>query len=82
MGRLGVNMNINKLFNTWIGRNFKGLSAHTLFQFLCMGMRGYEDYYSNMVYVDLFHVFIGKATEEERASFDAVSALVEECAWL
>lgn len=70
-----------KKFDEWIKQNFKGLSAHTLYQFLCMQFEA-TDYWNNMVYVDLFHVFIGKATEEERNSYDAVSALVEECAWL
>lgn len=68
-------------FEKWIGQNFKGLSAHTLYQFLCMEIP-FTEYCNNMVYVDLFHVFTGEATEEERASFDTVSMLIEACAWL
>ena len=70
-----------KKFEAWICKNFKGLSAHTLYQFLLMEIGG-TDYCNNLVYVDLFHVFIGKASENEMMSFESVCEMVECCAWL
>lgn len=70
-----------KKFNAWIWRNFKVLSAHTLYQFLLEEI-GSADYCNNLVYVDLFHVFICEETEAERHTFEAVCDMVECCAWL
>ena len=76
-------MNITKLFNAWIASNFKGLSAHTLFQFLCMEHDFLpETYVSDMVYVDLYHVFTKSANDSERNTFNAVKDIVDSCAWL
>ena len=76
-------MNITNFFNTWIASNFKGLSAHTLFQFLCMeyDFLG-KDYVSNMVYVDLYHVFIKTATNKEHDTFNTIKDIINSCAWL
>ena len=79
---------MNKKFNEWIASNFKGLSAHTLCQFLTM-----EDntriitlpveYVDNMVYVDLFRVFTGMNVHDaERKSYESVLAMVNSCSWL
>lgn len=76
-------MSIQKSFNDWISRKFKGLSTHTLCQFIGMELDFLPtDYISNMVYVDLFHVFTKKATQKEQDSFDVISVLVENCTWL
>lgn len=75
-------MSESKFFNAWIKRNFKGLSAHTLAQFL--RMEGYiHPYVDDLVYVTLFNY----ATKKD-ASEDAVNAfiwtrdLVANCEWL
>lgn len=74
-------MSIKKEFNNWVSRNFKGLYPETLVQFLCM--EGYTSFYADeYVYIDLFHVFNGTANEDERETYNAVSALVSNCEWL
>lgn len=45
-------MNSKKKFNTWISRNFKGLSAHTLCQFLCTEMFYFNEEANNTVYAE------------------------------
>ena len=74
---------MEKAFQKWIDKNFKGLSTLTLCQFIGMELDFLpQDYISNMVYVDLFHVFTKKATEKEHATFDTIFGLVESCTWL
>ena len=75
-------MSTTKFFNNWIKRNFKGLSAHTLAQFLRLG--GYiHPYVDELVYVRLFNLATGKDTSEDtRNEFAWLQQLVNECAWL
>ena len=75
-------MSIRKHFNEWISRNFKGLSAHTLRQFLMMEDCPVFIDADNFVYVTLYHVFQKQSTEEERNMFDAVQNVVLSCEWL
>lgn len=75
-------MSIRKEFEKWISRNFKGLSAHTLYQFLTMETWLPLDYAQNMVYVDLYHVFTKQATETEYNSYETCKDMVDKCAWL
>ena len=78
-------MNINRLFNQFISRNFKGLSTATLCQFIKLysGLSFVNNtYINNLVYVDIYHVFTGCQTEEEQHSYDAVKAMVASCDWL
>lgn len=79
-------MNINKHFNAWISKNFKGLSAHTLCQFIKMFEEEFlqfcSDTIDNYVYVTLYRVFIGIASEEEVISFNVLVDIVEDCEWL
>ena len=73
----------SKKFNAWISKNFKGLSAHTLFQFLCMECPQIPEHHiSNMVHVDLYHVFCGTANDDEQNTFNAITDIVCQCAWL
>lgn len=76
-------MNIPKLFNAWIASNFKGLSAHTLYQLLCSEL----DFLplaniSDMVHVDLYHVFTSSANDTERDTFATIKDIVNSCTWL
>jgi len=82
-------MNINKKFNEWISLTFKGLSAHTLIQFIKMNVDNiymywfhYDEEIDNFVYVNLFHVFIKTASENELKEFECLIDAVNNCAWL
>lgn len=88
-------MNINKKFNDWIAFKFRGLSAHSLCQFIGMYIDELwlvvADYVNlpsdpvcinNFVYVTLFRVFIGTASEDDLLAYNALLDCVEECAWL
>ena len=88
-------MNTNKKFNEWIALKFRGLSAHTLCQFISMNIDELwlvvADYVNaptdsvcinNYVYVTLFRVFIGTASEDDLLGYNILVALVEECEWL
>lgn len=79
-------MNINKKFNAWIASKFRGLSAHTLCQFIKMFeeecWQFCSDTIDNFVYVTLFRVFVGIASEEEVISYNVLVDLVEDCEWL
>ena len=76
-------MSINKLFNTWIASNFRGLSAHTLCQFLDMfGLYDSIVEINNLVYVTLYEYFIGIHDDDHVNKFEFCVALVEDCNWL
>lgn len=76
-------MSISKLFNGWIASNFKKLSTTTLCQLIGMECSFLpKDHISNMVYVDLYHVFTNSATDKERDTFDTIKDIVDNCAWL
>ena len=76
-------MNISKLFNGWIASNFKGLSTTTLCQLIGIEYNFLpKDYISNMVYVDLYHVFTKSANDKERDTFDTVKNIIDSCAWV
>ena len=47
-------MSDRKFFNTWVSKNFKGLSAHTLTQFLEKFCDFSKDYCMTIVYEKLF----------------------------
>lgn len=74
---------MKKKFDQWIAENYRGLSAHTLFQFLCSGLpSACHQYWNNVVYVELFHVFCGIGTPEEKREFDNIWLRVNSCEWL
>ena len=76
-------MNITKLFNGWIASIFKGLSTTTLCQLIGMECNFLpQDYISNMVYVDLYHVFTKSANDKERSTFETIKDIVDSCDWL
>ena len=77
-------MNDNKLFNSWISKNFKGLSARTLRQLVLaeVGWKYFENHIMNMIYVDLFHVFTNTATDNELETYNTIASIVNNCAWL
>lgn len=75
-------MNINKKFNAWISRNFKGLSAHTLYQFLCTECFYMPTEASNTVYADIYAVFCNNANDDQRNIFANVQMFVGICEWL
>lgn len=51
-----------KKFDEYVAKNYAGLSAHTLFQTLCLQVP--KDIAEKWVYVDLWHIFIGETTPE------------------
>lgn len=73
---------MRKFFNAWVSRNFKGLSAHTLAEFL--RLEGFfAEYADNMVYVTLFNYATKNDTSDEAFNaFECVRELVEACEWL
>lgn len=76
-------MGIEKKFNAWIASNFRGLSPHTLRQFIQMQL----DFVGtaeamNMVHVNLFNVFTGSKHDEDVLVYDAVHDMVISCTWL
>lgn len=75
-------MSIKKKFNAWISRNFKGLSAHTLCQFLCTEMFYFNEEANNTVYADMYAVFCNNASTEQHNIFDAIKIFVDACEWL
>ena len=81
-----MNNDMQRKFNEWIGKTFKGLSANTLYQLIVMQTTGIislpKERINNMIYVDLFNVFIGKATEKERNNYDTISCIVSNCKWI
>lgn len=80
-------MNIKKLFDSWIGKEFRGLSARTLYQFIMIecikpfSMYSKEDA-DEMVYIQLYQYFTGKRTDELRNNYELIKFLVENCTWL
>ena len=75
-------MSVKKEFNKWIAKRFKGLSPHTLFQLIEKEFMLPKEYISNMIYVDLFHVFINSATEKETGTYMIVKHTVDNYNWL
>lgn len=80
-------MNINKLFDSWIGKNFRGLSAHTLYQFLIIEcIKPFSNYTKHqadeMVYIQLYQYFTGKRTDELRNNYEFIKFFVDKCEWL
>lgn len=79
-------MNINKKFNAWIESKFRGLSAHSLCQFIQMFeeecWQFCSDTINNFVYVTLYRVFIGIASEDETIACETLAIIVEDCEWL
>ena len=49
-----------KQFDAWISRNFKGLSAYTLYQYLVKFHGFSESYADEIVFVKLFNYFTKK----------------------
>lgn len=80
-------MNISKLFNEWVSKNFRGLSAHTLYQFLIIECIKPFSMYSKtqadeMVNVQLYQYFTGKRTDELRNNYEFIKFIVDRCTWL
>ena len=76
-------MSDRKFFNAWVSKNFKGLSAHTLTQFLEKFCGFSKDYCMTIVYEKLFDYATKKDTTDNTTQlFDAVKDCVENCAWL
>lgn len=70
-------------FNNWISDNFKGLSAFTLVQLLKSETSMPHSYIEDMVYVDLFNLFVKKdTTEDTQNKFNACKDLVSCVSWL
>ena len=70
-------------FDNWIGRHFKGLSAFTLSQLLKMETNMAHAYIEDIVYVDLFNMFLKKDTcQETKCKFDYCKYVVECANWL
>ena len=61
-------MSIQKTFDKWISTHFCGLSAHTLYQFLCeyWSYSEADEEINNLVYADLYKVFNKSASDKER----------------
>lgn len=73
----------NKKFNAWISAQFKGLSAHTLYQLLCDGFDHLcLDHFNNMVYVDLFDYFCGDRSDRCTKAFTECKQVIADCNWL
>ena len=77
-------MDINKAFNEWISKNFRGLSTHTLCQFLFMEDGLYDNIVNinNLVYATLYEYFVGNHDDKHTDTFEYCKMLVENCAWL
>lgn len=75
-------MSIRKEFEKWIAKNFKGLSAYTLGQFLRIEEGFCTEYIDEMIYVELYKVFTKQATDKESNNFEYIKWAVENCAWL
>ena len=73
---------IRKEFDNWVSKNFKGLSAYTLTQLLKSETILSHEYIDEMVYVDLFNMFIGKTNDETQNKFDACTYWVSCISWL
>lgn len=74
---------IRNSFDSWISKNFKGLSALTLVQLLKIETSMSDAEIENLVYVDLFNYFTGKdRTGEATDKFDACQYFVECVDWL
>lgn len=84
-----INTNqIPKKFNEWVSKNFKGLSAYTLCQFLLMDFKDsfslsfYKSDVDNMVNVLLFEYMCGNHDDDHTKNFMGIQMLVNECSWL
>lgn len=77
-------MSIEKKFNEWVSKNFKGLSVATLTQFLNMNETMPLFKYLNMesVHVDLFNYFKGVHNDKNTDTFEMIKHLVDNCEWL
>lgn len=75
-------MSESRFFNNWVKRNFKGLSTHTLAQFL--RLEGYiYPYVDDLVYVTLFNYATKKDTTKDTVNaFIWTRDLVANCEWL
>ena len=74
---------IRNTFDSWIAKNFKGLSSFTLVQLFKMETSISDAEIENTVYVDLFNYFTGKdKSGETRDKFEACKYFVECIDWL
>lgn len=69
-----TNKELNKLFDKFIARNYDGLSAHTLYQTLCLNFPA--EIAGKWVYESIFHVFINKYTPEELELSQYIAGIV------
>ena len=69
-------------FNNWIAKNFRGLSAKTLVDYLLMdGIYTHEEA-DNIVYVTLYSIFIHKPIFGAIKVFEGLKIDLEYCDWL
>ena len=75
-------MSDRKFFNTWVSKNFKGLSAHTLTQFLEKFCGFSKDYCMTIVYEKLFDYAPDKWKKIENiydiTSMDSISQIIKD----
>lgn len=65
---------IADIFDSFIARNYDGLSAHTLFQTLSLSFP--KEIAESWVYVNVFHVFENKYTPEELELSQFISGII------
>lgn len=81
-----------KQFERWVNKNFRGLSSATLIQTLKLES-GFNSLFpetqyvkntelNNSVYIDLYHVFIGKFSDNEYNTFVSFKELIDSLNWL
>ena len=72
-----------KQFDAWVSRNFKGLSAYTLYQYLVKFHGFSESYADEIVFVNLFNYFTKKDCGDNNTQlFYGCKEIVFACEWL
>ena len=72
-----------KQFDAWISRNFNGLSAYTLYQYLVKFHGFSESYADEIVFVNLFNYFTKKDCGDNNTQlFCRCKEIVSACEWL
>ena len=74
---------VKKQFDAWISRNFKGLSAYTLYQYLVKFHCFSESYADEIVFVKLFNYFTKKDCSDNNTQlFYGCKEIISTCEWL
>lgn len=72
-----------KAFNAWISRNFKGLSAYTLYQLLVKFAGFSAEYADELVFVRLYDYFTNKDRGDNNTQlFYACKEIVASYDWI